>query len=236
MVPQYDVTIITLLPIAVLYNRFACPLPFIHHCNMTRVNIWPWLLSSLLLSSSSPLDNPTRIDQSTTPFQLPMTFIVRLLSRWTEKRRCSVLDGTPSRPLTGRRRGVRRRLVATFSNKAADCAKEKVINKMFLSTKSTAHQLSLRPLRGSLPRPRSLPISCPCQSPRHGLCSRHRSLDGNSRRPPHTEAQSYILASLGSLTAPCLHCFAPPVSGTPPAIGAPSAGLPGQGSSYISRQ
>ena len=68
-----------------LYNRFACPLPFIHHCNMTRVNIWPWLLSSLLLSSSSPLDNPTRIDQSTTPFQLPMTFIVRLLSRWTKK-------------------------------------------------------------------------------------------------------------------------------------------------------
>ena len=218
-----------------LYNRFACPLPFIHHCNMTRVNIWPWLLSSLLLSSSSPLDNPTRIDQSTTPFQLPMTFIVRLRSRWTEKRRCSVLDGTPSRPLTGRRRGVRRRLVATFSNKAADGAKEKVINKMFLSTKSTAHQLSLRPLRGSLPRPRPLPISCPCQSPRHGLSSRHRPLDGNSRRPPHPEAQSCILASVGSSTAPRFPCLTPPVSAPPPAIGAPSAGLPGQGSSYIIR-
>ena len=46
---------------------------------------------------------------------------------------------------------------------------------------------------------------------------------------------SYILASVGESTAPRLLCLAPPVPGPPPAIGAPSAGLPGQGSSYIIR-
>ena len=47
--------------------------------------------------------------------------------------------------------------------------------------------------------------------------------------------RSYILASVGASTAPRLPCLASPVPEHSPAIGAPFAGLPGQGSSYIIR-
>ena len=164
---------------------------------MTRVDILLWLSTlnfSAPLFRSSTFDDPTRIDQSTTPFQLPMTFIVRLRSRSSLSSVVLFLTA-PSQPWTGWRRGVRRRLVATISNTAVDGAKEKVINRMFMSTKSSAYQFSLRPLRGSLPRrfPRSLPISCPCHSPRRGLASRHRPLEGDSQRPPHPDADELVV-------------------------------------------
>ena len=150
--------------LSTLCSRFAC---LIHHC-IDEGGYNAVALNSQLLCSSLPQFNFQRSNANSSvhySISIANDFHRQTAISLFPFLRCSVLDGTEP-TLDGvapGRRGVRRRLVATISNTAVDGAKEKVINRMFMSTKSSAYQFSLRPLRGSLPRrfPRSLPISCP---------------------------------------------------------------------------